>query len=151
MRAYPSAILWCLTMWACSGSTHKPADEDTSDSATTDSSATQDTDSAADTASDTAADTADPDCADAPAVTWNTWGQGFLLGHCQGCHATSAAERYGAPPEVAFDTVDMAWTHAPAILRTVATDPTTMPPAGGVDDVDKAFLVAWLHCGTPGT
>ncbi len=106
-----------------------------------------------DSGSDSAADedTGDPDCVDAPSVTWNSWGQGFLLGHCQGCHASTAPDRHGAPPEVFFDTVDDAWSHAAAILRSVTGEPATMPPSGGVDADEQELLIAWLTCAETGT
>ena len=49
-----------------------------------------------------ATDTADP-CAEAPVVTWETFGEGFLRENCQGCHASSVVDRAGAPVDVTFD------------------------------------------------
>ena len=36
-------------------------------------------------------------CADAPVVTYETFGAGFLLENCQSCHASTAPDRKGAP------------------------------------------------------
>ncbi len=90
-------------------------------------------------------------CGDVPAVDWDNFGQGFLLEACQGCHATTTADRYGAPEDVSFDTVEQAWLHAEEILNVAATDDPSMPPRGGVEDDDRVRLRWWLECGTPGT
>ena len=42
-------------------------------------------------------------CADAPALTWDTFGQGFLIAQCDGCHASTSPDRHEAPLEVVFD------------------------------------------------
>lgn len=103
-----------------------------------------------DTSGDTAVDTADP-CYGAPALTWDNFGEGFLLAHCQGCHATASPDRHDAPEEVTFDTVEQAWYWAPDILaRSTGKDPT-MPPLGGTEEVDRQRLWWWLTCGVAGT
>ena len=90
-------------------------------------------------------------CAGAMTVTWNSWGRGFLTEACQGCHHSEATQRYGAPDDIVFDTVDDAWTHADRILARAAADDPTMPPAGGVTEDDRTRLVWWLTCGEPGS
>ena len=105
---------------------------------------------------DTAAvDTSEPDsgldeCADAPVVDWDNFGQGFLLMACQGCHASTTPDRYGAPEDVTFDTVEQAWAQANDILRVATSETPTMPPRGGVEDDDRTRLRWWLECGEPG-
>jgi len=96
-------------------------------------------------------DTGADACADAQTVTWASWGQGFLLEACQGCHASTSTNRYDAPEDVVFDTVDDAWNHAARILARAAADPPTMPPMGGTTEDDRTRLQWWLLCGTPGT
>ncbi|MBM4392256.1 MAG: hypothetical protein FJ090_14140 [Deltaproteobacteria bacterium] len=96
-------------------------------------------------------DTAVDECADAAVVDWDNFGQGFLLMACQGCHASTTPERYGAPDDVTFDTVEQAWDRASDILRVAAGETPTMPPRGGVEDDDRVRLVWWLSCGTPGS
>jgi len=122
----------------------------------------KDTDSAAplahppvDTAGDTAAtgtagDTADP-CADVPMLTYNNFGKGFMTENCQGCHASTSAERYGAPESVTFDTVDEVWTWSERILSRSAGADASMPPAGGVSKDDRTKLEWWLLCAEEGT
>ena len=83
---------------------------------------------------------------DAPIETWETFGQGFLLAQCQGCHASSTPERFGAPEEVVFDTREDAIFYKDRILaRAAGTDPT-MPPNGGSSDEDRERLRLWLTC-----
>ena len=105
------------------------------------------------TAEDSAADSAAEEalCADAATVTWNSWGQGFLVEACQGCHASTAVDRFGAPEDATFDTVDEAWAWADRILARAGSDPATMPPQGGVDEDDRQRLIWWLTCAEPGT
>lgn len=103
------------------------------------------------TAGDGGTDDTGDFCADAPLVNYATFGQGFMSTHCQGCHASTAPNRYGAPEDVVFDTVQQVWEHAPYILLlTVGEDPA-MPPAGGVTPDDQTRLEWWLRCAEPGT
>lgn len=99
------------------------------------------------------ADTApvDPLCVDAAPLTWETWGEGFLIDACDGCHAASAPNRYGAPIEATFDTKAQAWALADRILARATGEAPTMPPQGGVTEDDRTRLYWWLGCGEPGT
>lgn len=90
-------------------------------------------------------------CAEAAPLTYENFGQAFLLAHCQGCHAAAAVDRHGAPETVTFDTVDEAWAQASRILAVATSDPPTMPPNGGVRADDLVRLRWWLACGEPGT
>lgn len=85
-------------------------------------------------------------CDDAPLVTWDSWGQGFLTEQCQPCHASTAPERNGAPEEVTFDTEDDVISWKELILATATGDSPTMPPALSVEDRDKELLEIWLRC-----
>lgn len=119
-----------------------------------DSSADSAGDSAADTSADTAADTSvdtDDPCAGVPTLAWSNFGEGFMVENCQGCHASTATERYGAPTWATFDTVDQCWDLANSILGAATGDSPSMPPRGGVSDDDRTRLQWWLQCGTPGT
>ena len=85
-------------------------------------------------------------CEDAPTVTWSNWAQGMIITHCQGCHASTSPQRYGAPSSVSFDTEDEAIYWADRIwIRTVEEE--TMPPAGGLLYDDIYLLQVWLTCG----
>ena len=85
-------------------------------------------------------------CDTAADVTWEDWGEGFMRTQCQGCHASTTENRFGAPADVVFDTEAdvIAWRDR-ILVRTV--DERTMPPAGGVDDIDLQVRETWLRCG----
>lgn len=105
----------------------------------------------ADSAPATCGDLPEPDpadCVGVERVTWDDFGHGFLLTQCQGCHATAAPERYGAPEGVAFDTVEDACLQADRIRARVLDD-ETMPPAGGLTETERVLLTTWLDCWLP--
>lgn len=88
----------------------------------------------------------DPLCVDAPVVTWNNFGEGFLIENCQACHASTAPNRHGAPENVTFDTEDDVRTWKDRILARAAGDAPTMPPMGGTSADDRYLLEVWLTC-----
>ena len=88
----------------------------------------------------------DPLCVDAPIVTWESWGQGFLGANCQSCHSTESTDRHGAPEGVAFDTHGSTLALADRILERSAGSDPTMPPSGGVSEDDRYLLEVWLTC-----
>lgn len=88
---------------------------------------------------------ADPVCEDAPVVAWENFGDGFVRGHCQGCHASTAPDRHGAPHDVTFDAEADVRRRADDVLALVESG--AMPPGGGVTDDDLALLRVWLGCG----
>ena len=96
---------------------------------------------------DTGGDTAvDGDCVDAPAVTWQSWGEGFFTTWCQPCHSATTPERNGAPEGVDFDSeADLLYWSA-SVRRTVLED-GSMPVGGGLSADDAALLEALLDCG----
>ena len=91
-------------------------------------------------------------CADAPELTYENWGEGFLTENCQSCHASTTDNRYSAPESVIFDTVEDAWSWRERILaRAIDKDPSPMPPAGGVLEDDLQRLVWWFECAEEGS
>lgn len=90
---------------------------------------------------------ADAACADAPVLTWDNFGGGFLIENCQACHASPSVERQGAPSDVSFDTEAEAWAWADRILARATGDAPDMPPQGGVSADDRVRLAFWLECG----
>ena len=84
-------------------------------------------------------------------VTWDNFGASFILHQCQGCHASTAVDRYGAPDTVTFDTKEEVWAQAAVVLAVAAGPSPTMPPRGGVSDDDRQRLSWWLTCAEPGT
>lgn len=91
------------------------------------------------------ADSADP-CEDAPFVSWDSWGEGFLTEQCQPCHGSATTTRNGAPEEVVFDTEDQVRDWRERILATATGDDPTMPPAIVVEERDRELLEIWLEC-----
>lgn len=85
-------------------------------------------------------------CADAPVVTWASFGQGFTIENCQSCHASTTADRYGAPEDVVFDSFADVKAQSDLILAVATGDDPSMPPEGGVDEDDRARLEYWLRC-----
>ena len=85
-------------------------------------------------------------CADAPVVTYESFGQGFIRENCQSCHASSALNRYGAPESVIFDTHEDVIAQANDILQEVTGNTPRMPPAGGVELETRELVSIWLTC-----
>jgi len=96
-------------------------------------------------------DTGTDACADIPIVTYANFGEGFLLENCQGCHASTSANRHGAPEEVMFDSVEDAWNWSTVILAVATGDEQSMPPNGGISPDDQTRLEWWFSCAAPGT
>ena len=88
------------------------------------------------------------DCAQEPAVSWEGWAQGKIATHCQGCHGSGSPNRYGAPEEVVFDTLDQVASWKERIHeRTIVVQ--DMPPAGGLTDDELALFEIFLACTLP--
>jgi uncharacterized membrane protein len=101
---------------------------------------------------DDTAETAVPAlCVDAPIVTYETFGAGFMTENCQSCHASTSPDRQYAPESVVFDTVDQVWTLHERILQLAVPDEPSMPPLGGTTADDRAKLEIWLTCADEGT
>lgn len=109
--------------------------------------AAEDEKGGADSASDTATTAF---CATAPALTWETWGHGFMAEYCLACHSADAPNRYGAPTDMNFDTAAETWAFKDEILLSVI-ETSTEPPGGGVYSEDRDLLEAWLRCAESGT
>lgn len=84
-------------------------------------------------------------CADAATLAWANYGDGFFTEYCQGCHASGAGERFGAPQDVVFDEEADVLDQFDVIRREVL-DEQTMPPGGGVPDDELALLRQYLDC-----
>lgn len=85
-------------------------------------------------------------CADAPVLMWANFGEGFLTENCQSCHASTTLNRHDAPDDVFFDTLDEVKAQSAEILARATGDAPTMPPEGGVEDVEREKLTIWLTC-----
>lgn len=89
-------------------------------------------------------------CTDAPAVTYETFGDGFMTQNCRTCHTSGQTVRQGAPDDVNFDDAASVWALKDRVLARAAIDTPTMPPLGGTTEDDRYLLRAWLECGTDG-
>lgn len=96
-------------------------------------------------------DTAALFCKDAPTVNYDNFGHGFMTENCQGCHASTAPNRYGAPEDVAFDSVEDCWRWRERILARSVGEDASMPPNGGVSEDDRTRLSWWMICAEDGT
>lgn len=102
-----------------------------------------------------------PACPPDNTLTWRSFGGGFLLTWCTGCHSShlSAEARQDAPTDVNFETHAAFKPHANlvyerAVLEAHAfiRDPNTgspMPPAGLPPESDRQRLTQWIACGAP--
>lgn len=87
-------------------------------------------------------------CEEAPYVNYDNFGQAFLTHNCQGCHASTTANRYGAPDNVFFDTEQDSLNWSERILATTTGENRSMPPAGDIPDDEQVMLYWWLVCNT---
>ena len=90
-------------------------------------------------------------------LTWENFGEPFMLGWCTGCHhsALPVDQRACAPCSVNFDQHAGAYIQAPNIALRVLDwaeheKVTPMPPAAIVPDDQRALLREYLDCGAPG-
>ncbi len=85
-------------------------------------------------------------CEDAPVVTWDNFGAGFVVENCRSCHHPEATDRQDAPEGVDFVTEDDVFAYQDAVLARAAGPEPTMPPGGGTDGDDRYQLEVWLRC-----
>jgi hypothetical protein len=103
-----------------------------------------------------------PPCPPENVLTWRSFGAGFLLTWCTGCHSSALAEeaRQGAPLAVDFDSYALykpferlVYERAVTEAHALALDPeaaaSPMPPAGLVPAADRERLAQWIACGSP--
>lgn len=79
------------------------------------------------------------------AATWDNFTAGFIAGRCSSCHGSAAVDRHGAPEGVHFDTEAEVLGQLDAIEDTVF-ERGSMPPAGGLTEVESDHLAEWLAC-----
>ena len=98
---------------------------------------------------DKGVDSADPVCADAPVITWESQAKGLLDQWCQPCHASTAANRHGAPESVTFDTEEQAIALGARIVAVTTPPDATMPPGMDLPEEDAETLRLWVECSDP--
>lgn len=103
-----------------------------------------------------------PACPQDNALTYRSFGAGFLRTWCTGCHSSTLAEadRQDAPGDVNFDRPDFYKKQAQQVYERAVlgghkfvADPgsaSPMPPAGLVPANDLRRLGQWIACGSPG-
>jgi len=105
-----------------------------------------------------------PACPPDNALTYRSFGDGFLRTWCTGCHSSTlaASDRQDAPGDVNFDRAALYKPHARDVYDRAVLEPhallvdpnaaaTPMPPAGVVPEADRRRLAQWIACGSPGT
>jgi hypothetical protein len=87
-----------------------------------------------------------------PGLSWEGFGQGFMLSYCTACHGSQVTgdSRHGAPLGVDFDTLAATTVQAERVGARVL-DSGDMPPVGGPTGDELTLLAEWLDCGLPGT
>ena len=86
-------------------------------------------------------------CESEPALSWENFGEGFMLQNCTPCHHSQlpADQRVGAPVGVDFDTYRGVLTFAERV-RARTLDAQTMPPGGGIPQGELLRMDEWLSC-----
>lgn len=89
-------------------------------------------------------------CPTGTELTYENFGQSFMLRHCNTCHTPGLEDRHGAPEGYDFDDLAQIRKHASHIYVRSAGDNASMPP--GPDDPpieERDQLAEWLACGAP--
>ena len=86
-------------------------------------------------------------CTRQPPLRYENVGEGLVQRHCRSCHGRYqvGANRANAPVGIDFDDEADVLRFANAIYREVAID-QTMPPAGGMLQVERELMGEWLRC-----
>lgn len=91
----------------------------------------------------------DPDACETSYLTYDNFGEPFVLDWCRGCHSSAvpAGMRQKAPVAINFDTLEDVRNRSPRVLARAASQTATMPPAGGPTEEERTLLAEWLACG----
>lgn len=84
-------------------------------------------------------------------LTYQNFGESFLITWCRGCHSATVPEdmRQMAPPTVNYNSLaDAKRWRSEAISRVSNDGPLarSMPPSGGPSDGERALFVEWMKC-----
>ena len=101
-------------------------------------------------------------CPTGSVLTWENFGEAFLLSHCTGCHSSQLdgsgpppGNRQGAPVGIDFDTYELTREFAVQIYNQAADTNALMPPKDNipVDNPvsvdDREALGDWVACNMP--
>lgn len=86
-------------------------------------------------------------CQRRPALNYENIGEGLIERHCRSCHGRfqTGPQRSRAPIGVDFDDEADVIEFANAIFETAVLE-QSMPPAGGMLEVERELLNEWLRC-----
>ncbi|MGE0397255.1 MAG: hypothetical protein AB7T06_11085 [Kofleriaceae bacterium] len=84
-------------------------------------------------------------------LTYDNFGELFMLDWCRGCHSSALPEgmRQDAPLALDFEDLETIRELAPMIAAKATGPMPVMPPAAGPSDDERALLAEWLACGAP--
>lgn len=101
--------------------------------------------------SGTASFIAGRDCPPESFLTWENFGEGFMLDHCTGCHSQLLGEsqRANAPLDVDFNTQVQVQDQIDRIYARSGDANDTMPPVDTIRAEERILLGDWLACGAP--
>lgn len=101
-------------------------------------------------------------CPTGSVLTYENFGEPFMLSHCTGCHSSaldgsgpSPGNRQGAPVGVDFDTYELVRAWGVRIYYRAADTNATMPPKDNIpldnplNVDDRTALGDWLACNAP--
>jgi hypothetical protein len=90
-------------------------------------------------------------CPEDSILTYENFGEPFLLSWCNGCHSSALpeGERQGAPLGSDFDDVALVREAGPRIWARSGDHNRQMPPLAGPEDEERTRLGEWLACGAP--
>lgn len=82
-------------------------------------------------------------------LTYENFGELFMLDWCRGCHSAAIPDgmRQGAPVAFNFEDLETIRELAPAITTQATGAMPAMPPASGPSAEERALLQEWLACG----
>ena len=91
----------------------------------------------------------DPDACETSYLSYDNFGEPFVLDWCRGCHSSAvpAGMRQKAPVAINFDTLEDVRNRRERILVRAGSLTATMPPAGGPTEEERKLLAEWLACG----
>jgi len=94
-------------------------------------------------------DTSEPAVSACSTLTYQNFGEPFVLDWCRGCHSSGLPDdmRQGAPLDVNFDDLDHVRAWSVRIATRSAGPLPTMPPAAGPSQEERDMLAEWIQCG----
>jgi len=94
-------------------------------------------------------DTEPLDC-ETSTLTYENYGQPYLLTWCVPCHSSELTEeeRQDAPLDANYETLQGVLDHLDKI-EVLAVNSDEMPPVGGPEEEEQELFGEWILCGAP--